>query len=133
MNTMAQKQKEIALELLKHTTNVYLSDFILRYIYKIQTLKPPLDKSDKDNLQLLKFHRCIERIEYEMFNFSGWHLHEIPIDGVFCFVKMENDSYLAFDLVYDKETDKVIPCYVEASELHEADSIQEAINKYIVV
>lgn len=133
MNMMIRKQAEIALELLKHTTNVYLSDFILRYIYKIQTLKPPLDKSDEDNLQLLKFQRCIERIEHETFNFSGWHLHEIPIDGVFCFVKMENDSYLAFDLVYDKETDKVIPCYVEASELHEADSIQEAINKYIIV
>lgn len=133
MNTLAQKQKEIALELLKHTTNVYLSDFILRYIYKVHTLKPPLDKSDEDNLQFLKFQRCIEHIEHETFNFSGWHLHEIPIDGVFCFVKMENDSYLAFDLVYDKETDKVIPCYVEGSELHEAYSIHEAINKYIVV
>lgn len=131
MNMMAQK--EIALELLKHTTNVYLSDFILRYIYKVQTLKPPLDKSDEDNLQLLQFHRCIERMEHEAFNFSGWHLHEIPIDGVFCFVKMENDSYLAFDLVYDKETDKVIPCYVEESDLHEAESIQEAINRYISV
>ncbi len=133
MNTMAQKQKEIALELLQHTKNIYLNDFILRYIHKVQTLKLPLDKSDEDNLQLLKFHRCIERIEYEMFNFSGWHLHEIPIDGVFCFVKMENDSYLAFDLVYDNKTDKVIPCYVEASELYEAESIQEAINKYITV
>ena len=104
---MAQKQKEIALELLQHTKNIYLNDFILRYIHKVQTLKPPLDKSDEDNLQLLKFHRCIERIEYEMFNFSDWHLHEIPIDGLFCFVKMENDSYLAFDLVYDNKTDKV--------------------------
>lgn len=133
MNMMIRKQYEIALELFKHTTNVYLSDFILRYIYKIQTLKPPLDKSDEDNLQLLKFHRCIERIEHEAFNFSCWHLHEIPVDGVFCFIKMENGSCFAFDLVYEKEIDKVIPCYVEASELHEADSIQEAINKYITV
>ena len=127
-------QKEIALELLKHTTNVYLSDFILRYIYKVQTLEPPLDKSDEDNLQLLKFHRCIELIEHEAFNFSGWHLHEIPIDDVFCFVKMKNGSYFAFDLVYDKEMDTVIPCFVnDESCLEEAKSIQEAINKYIIV
>ena len=127
-------QKEIALELLKHTTNVYLSDFILQYIYKVQTLEPPLDKSDEDNLQLLKFHRCIERIEHEAFNFSGWHLHEIPIDDVFCFVKMKNGSYYAFDLVYDKEMDIVIPCFVDdESCLDEAKSIQEAINKYIIV
>lgn len=132
MNMMAQK--EIALELLKHTTNVYLSDFILQYIYKVQTLEPPLDKSDEDNLQLLKFHRCIERIEHEAFNFSGWHLHEIPIDDVFCFVKMKNGSYYAFDLVYDKEMDIVIPCFVnDESCLDEAKSIQEAINKYIIV
>lgn len=127
------KQNEIALELLKHTKNIYLNDFILRYIYKVQTLNSLLDKSDEDNLQFLKFHRCIERIEHEAFNLLGWHLYEIPIDGVFCFVKMAKVSSFAFDLVYDNETDKVIPCYVEASELHEADSIQEAINKYIVV
>lgn len=127
------KQNEIALELLKYTKNIYLNDFILRYIYKVQTLNSPLDKSDEDNLQLLKFHRCIECIEHEAFNLLGWYLHEIPIDDVFCFVKIAKGSCLAFDLVYDNETDKVIPCYVEASELHEAASIQEAINKYIIV
>lgn len=71
----------------------------------------------------------VNEVDSKKFDIKGWELYEIPIDYCFCFRNKNNEQY--FDLcIWTNEENKVYPYYMVYSEPHEANSIQEAIEKY---
>lgn len=88
----------------------------------------------ENNFELYDDWMCIDRcVSYfcsTNFNIRYWQLFEIPIDSVYCFVHTK--TLQCFDLVISKDG-VVIPTYIDSdSILQSANSIQEAIEKYII-
>lgn len=116
---------EIAQELLKNTTNIYLREFIRGYIENMQTIEN--GQADVDE-PLIRFDNCISYIEKVQFDITEWGLWEIPIFYSHCFWNEKTKQF--FDLaVWD--IGEVIPRYLDSRACEEdAKSIPEAIEKY---
>lgn len=116
---------EIAQELLKNTTYIYLREFIRSYIENMQTIEN--GQADVDE-PLIRFDNCISYIEKVQFDIREWGLWEIPIFYSHCFRNEKTKQF--FDLaVWD--IGEVIPRYIDSRACEEdAKSIPEAIEKY---
>lgn len=116
---------QIAHELLKNTTNIYLREFIRSYIENMQTIEN--GQADVDE-PLIRFDNCISYIEKVQFDIMEWGLWEIPIFYSHCFWNEKAKQF--FDLaVWD--IGEVIPRYLDSRACEEdAKSIPEAIEKY---
>lgn len=121
---------DIAKELLKNTKNIYLKRFIEKYINNFNEIQNKNNKvlEELDLFEYINFDKCIEYINQSKFDITGWHLLEIPLSNIYTFYnKKRNED---FDLVVYK--DNVIPQYLDENyNIYDANSIQEAIEKYI--
>lgn len=120
---------EIAKELLKNTTNIYLKKDIENYILNIDyyitghILKNEFYISDT----VMGLDMCISYIEKENFNITNWGLFEIPI--YYSYVFYNDKTIQMFDIaIFEDAT--VIPRYLSKGNEKNAKSIQEAIEKY---
>ncbi|MGZ9869566.1 hypothetical protein ACU3L3_14200 [Priestia endophytica] len=117
----------IAEELLKNTTPDQLGTLLKNYIFNMRELKQVKYKEEDE--KLARLYNCIAYIEKENFDITGWALVEIPISFCYCFYNKSTDE--SFDLkVWD--TGRVVPIYLDnEQDDREANSIQEAIEKYV--
>lgn len=118
------KKMQIANELLKNSTNIYIQSFIRKYIENIDVI----ENNKCEDKALIRLDNCVSYIKEVGFDISNWALVEIPIFYSHCFWNKETRK--AFDLaVWD--IGEVIPRYLD-SEVNEQDAktIQEAIEKY---
>lgn len=116
---------QISQELLNNTNNIYLKEFINKYIESIKEIES--NKCWKK--EFIQFDNCITYIKKVDFDITGWMLFEIPIcTYLHCFWNKTEKK--AFDLVV-WDTGKVIPRYTDKCNKEQyANSIQEAIEKY---
>lgn len=121
---------EIAKELLENSLNVYIKIKIEEYIFHFEGLESGVyyNKKNCEDDSLIRFHNCITYIHETGFNIKGWTLYEIPIYYSHCFY---NESMgKRFDLMV-LNIGEVIPAYLDYSEEKAAETIEEAIKKYI--
>lgn len=129
LNTMTNKL-DIAKELLKNTKNINLKNFIEKYINNFDKIQNKNNK-ELETLGLFEyigFNKCIEYIVNSNFNIREWCLWEIPLANIYTFYNKNRKEY--FDLIV--YNDNVNPQYLDENyNTSDADSIQEAIEKYI--
>ncbi|MGR5965481.1 hypothetical protein ACT7DB_18890 [Bacillus cereus] len=121
---------EIAKELLENSLNVYIKIKIEEYIFHFEGLESGgyCNKQDLEDDSLIRFHNCITYIHETGFDIKGWMLYEIPIYYSHCFY---NESIgKRFDLMV-LNIGEVMPSYLDYSEEKAAETIEEAIKKYI--
>lgn len=116
---------KIATELLKNSTNMYIKEFIEKYISNIAALEN--NKISDDTL--LRFHTCIKYINSVSFDITDWELCEIPIEYAHVFRNIKDNKYFDLD-VFSSNLTEAIPTYLKDSGEHSASSIEEAIEKY---
>jgi len=120
---------QIAKELLKNTTNIYLKKQIDNYIANMNGyIKAYIDEKDfviKD--ELISLDLCIAYIEREKFDITDWELCEIPIYYAHIFYNPKTEKMFNLAVFEDGE---VIPRYIKNGNEEDAASIQEAIEKY---
>ncbi|EGT0000203.1 hypothetical protein I9Y31_002496 [Clostridium perfringens] len=129
LNTMTNKL-DIAKELLKNTKNINLKNFIEEYINNFDEIqnKNNKDLETLDLFEYINFDKCIEYIDNSKFNIKEWCLWEIPLANIYTFHNKNMKDY--FDLIV--YNDNVNPQYLDENyNTSDADSIQEAIEKYI--
>ena len=113
---------EIAKELLANTKSLNLNNF-----------KEIQNKNNKELetlglFEYIDFDKCLEYIVISNFNIKEWCLLEIPLSNIYTFYNANRKNY--FDLIV--YNDNVNPQYLdENSNTSDANSIQEAIEKYI--
>ncbi|PEM69295.1 hypothetical protein [Bacillus pseudomycoides] len=118
---------EIAEELLKNTSNIYMQKIIQEYRWYCDSLEKGEFECDEDD-SLIRFHNCISYIKEEGFDIRGWGLWEIPTFYSHCFYNKHTKEQ--FDLAVLK-LGEVIPRYINKySNEQDAKSIEEAIKKY---
>lgn len=120
---------EIAQELLKNTTNIYLKELIENYIANMNGyIDGHVSDGDfeifDDGIAL---DMCITYIEKEKFDIKDWQLFEIPIYYAHVFYNPKTDQ--TFDIAAF-EDGEVTPRYLANGNEEDAKSIQEAIEKY---
>ncbi|PGA62192.1 hypothetical protein [Bacillus pseudomycoides] len=117
---------EIANELFKNSYNVYIKEFIEKYLLNFKGLEKGEYENEDDGL--IRLHDCISYIKEKDFDIRGWGIWEIPIFYAHVFSNKTTNEF--FDLaVWD--IGKVIPRYIdEHSNEQDAKSIEEAIKKY---
>ncbi|EDT70037.1 conserved hypothetical protein [Clostridium perfringens D str. JGS1721] len=121
---------EIAKNLLRNTKNINLKIFIEKYINNFNEIQNKDNKELEilDLFEYINFDKCIEYIDKSNFNISEWSLCDIPLSNIYTFYNENRKDY--FDLIVYK--DNVNPQYLdENSNTSDANSIQEAIEKYI--
>ncbi|AIE37083.1 hypothetical protein P9W99_04975 [Bacillus cereus] len=121
---------EIAKELLENSLNVYIKIKIEEYIFRFEGLESGVycNKQNFEDDSMIRFHNCITYIHETGFNIKGWMLYEIPIYYSHCFY---NESIgKRFDLMV-LNIGEVMPAYLDYSEEKAAETIEEAIEKYI--
>ncbi len=125
------KKLEIAKELLKNTKNIHLKFFIEEYINNFNEIQSKNNKvfEELDLFEYIYFDKCIEYINQSKFDITGWCLCEIPIANIYLFYNENRKE--SFDLIVNDKYN-VIPEYLDENcNSSEANSIQEAIKKYI--
>lgn len=110
---------QVAYELLKNTTNIYLKSEIENYIKAVE-----LNRLTENNTLDIR----LEYILNEKFDITGWMLYEIPIDYAYCFFNESTKE--SFDL--DLFDGVVTPAYINENACErDAKSIQEAIDNFV--
>lgn len=125
------KKLEIAKELLKNTKNIHLKIFIEEYINNFNEIQSKNNKvlEELDLFEYIFFDKCIEYINQSKFDITGWCLWEIPISNLYLFYNENRKE--SFDLIVNDKYN-VIPEYIDENcNSSEANSIQEAIKKYM--
>lgn len=120
---------QIANELLKNTTNIYLKNQLENYIANMNLyIYGHISEGDFETLdEGIALDMCITYIAKEKFNITDWQLFEIPIYYAHVFYNPKTKQI--FDLaVFDDG--EVIPRYIANGSEKDATSIQEAIKKY---
>ena len=117
---------EVAEEILKNSKNKGIKQFITEYV---SYLKNGVELKSDD---LIRFDKCISYIKEIGFDINGWMLSEIPIYYAHCF--WNETIKKAFDLDIFEINGVVIPTYIDdTSNEQEAKTIEEAIEKYIII
>ncbi|MCP1181231.1 hypothetical protein NKS28_27865 [Bacillus sp. 1663tsa1] len=119
---------EIAKELLENSLNIYIKKKIEEYIFHFEEGDYFNEKNHEDD-SLIRFHNCITYIQEKGFDIKGWMLYEIPIYYSHCFYNKNTEQ--RFDLMV-LNVGEVIPAYIDYSEEKDAETIEEAIRKYVV-
>lgn len=115
---------QIASELLKNSTNIYIQNLIDKYIENIHVI----ENNKCENEELIRFDNCISYIKKVGFDIIDWMLFEIPIFYSYCFWNKKTKK--AFDLAV-WNIGEVIPRYLDCgANEQDAKTIQEAIEKY---
>jgi len=120
---------QIANELLKNTTNIYLKNQIENYIANVNGyIHGHVSEGDFEILDDgIALDMCITYIEKDKFDIKDWQLFEIPIYYAHVFYNPKTEQM--FDIAVF-EDGKVIPRYIKNGNEKDATSIQEAIEKY---
>lgn len=127
---------QIANELLKNTTNIYLKNQLENYIANMNLyIYGHISEGDFEILdEGIALDMCITYIEKEKFDITDWQLFEIPIYYVplqyktHVFYNSKTKQMFDLAVFYDGE---VIPRYIANGSEKDATSIQEAIEKYM--
>jgi hypothetical protein len=112
---------EIAQELFKNTTNIYLKKLIENYIAN----NGSICNAHMD--YFIRLDLCIAYIEKEKFDITGWQLFDIHIEYAHVFYNLKTEQMFELTAFEDGE---VTPCYLSNGNEEDATSIQEAIEKY---
>lgn len=120
---------EIAHELLKNTTNIYLKKHIENYIANMDGyIAGHVSEGDFEILDDgIAFDICITYIEKEQFDIKDWQLFEIPIYYAHVFYNPKTKQMFDLAVFEDGET---TPRYISKGNEEDAKSIPEAIEKY---
>jgi len=120
---------QIANELLKNTTNIYLKNQIENYIANMNGyINGYVSEGDFEILDNgIALDMCITYIEKEKFDIKDWQLFEIPIYYAHVFYNPKTEQMFDIAVFADGE---VTPRYISKGNEKDATSILEAIEKY---
>ena len=130
---MQIEKSKIALELLKNSS-IFMLRFNISYgnIMKtfLEDYLKKIDSGEKLNEDLLDFDSCVEYMRKCCFDITGWMLWEKSTSYSYChFYCFYNESTKkAFDLVV--LNGEVTPRYIASGNEEDANTIEEAIEKY---